>query len=388
MPIAGTKRVAVIVCANGLGHFVRTLHIVSALLAREPAVHVTIMCADWQRAWLDGWPAMRPITVHPRAAFKAVALYPRWSTQSAYFDDPELLTWHHSLAALQLDSYDLVVSDNLVETLLYHPRALLVGSFLWHDVYVAHRPDSVVARTYWTECTRLLADRAPVMVASRYFAMPAVRRQTRWVGVGVLPPVVRSSRSNRSTDQRPRRSQLRGRLNVLLVGSDKSPVRPWLQGMLARLGERKAVPPGMQVYVDARLVDGAVAPPGATLFQYDSDDFSEIDAVVARPGMGTISDCLATATPLFSLAEPNPEMEHNAGVLEALGIGLRLQNPMDAFERIHEFMTDGAARARFDRAMLEIDTRGLEQAVDAITAELKRTATYPPAAPIGATVVH
>jgi len=348
------RRVAIVVCANGLGHFVRTLHIASELLSRAHAVTLTIVASEWQLQVLAEWPMLVRFRSDARVSIVCASLYPRWSTAKTYFDDPSILDWHAALAALHLDAYDLVLSDNLVETLRYSPRTLLVGSFLWHDVYSTHRPDSTVMQEYRRRCASLLEERGASMIASKYFAMPAVVRETRCVGVGILPSVL---------NRRPRRKKAPP--TVLVTGSPYSPVVDATASLLEDCC-RHLAECGLEVLIEKRLASIVRVPSAARVFDYHLDDFAEIGAIVGRPGMGTITDCMATATPLFCLPESNPEMAHNTERLETLGLGWRLPVDDGQMRTVSSVLTDASARQRFRRQMARIDLDGLETAVSTI----------------------
>jgi len=116
--------------------------------------------------------------------------------------------------------------------------------------------------------------------------------------------------------------------------------------------------------VDRRLARDLAPSNGFALFDHDADGFGMVDAVVARPGLGIITDCVAAGIPLFAVHESNSEMEHNARVLESMGLGWTLQSPGEFVDRLTEFMGDEAAREEFRRRAELLDKCGLEQTVD------------------------
>lgn len=352
-----TRRLCVVICGNGLGHFVREMQIISALLGRAPGLQVTIACAEWQLDARRSWPLVRRVIADSRVTMTPVRLYPRWTTAEKYFFDDTLLTWQDVLGPLHLDSYDLVLSDNFVETLQFAPRAMLVGSFMWHDVYAAYRPESPVVREYHRRCSNLLEQCGPSMIANRYLAMPAVSSETDCIGVGMLPSLVKHAQVNRA----PR--------GVLFSASGESPAIGQIRAILAASGGHVSSH-DFQVLIDARLAPLVPMPPSAKLFDYQADDLGDVAAVVARPGMGTVTDSVVSSTPLFCLSEENPEMIHNAERVEALGLGWRLSPGANGLSEIASVLSSGELRQQYSRAVRAIDRDGLEQATEVIARHL------------------
>ena len=345
------KRVCVIVCNNGLGHIRRVLPVVQAMLDREDHLHVTVACAQSQLAALSRWEVALGLRSHSRAAFQIFDSYPRAWLACGDFRGEELLNWHASLEVLELDRYDLVISDNLVEALIYQPRTVLMGSFLWHDVYGAQFAGEPVVEEYRRRSKALLDEHKPPMIANRYFAMPAVLEQTRAVLVGMLPAAVKHSGD---------RSRERG---LLCIGSSIAPAEE-LMRRLTRAISPAAARSGIRLYVDQRLARDLAPTNGFALFDHDADDFDSIGAVIARPGLGIITDCVISGIPLFCVHESNVEMEHNARILESLGLGWTPDSPYGCVDRLASLLDDSTAREEYGRRSELLDKGGLEQTVD------------------------
>lgn len=348
--------ICVLVCANGLGHARRIIPVVHALLERTGGVRVTICCAAWQQAALQRWKLLRALTHHPRATFRTFDAYPRWSLDADYYRTSLLLEWHRSLRELELESYDLVVSDNLVEALIYQPRAMLMGSFLWHDLYLSTWGHEPLVREYADRCHDLLGRLRPEMIANRYFAMHAVCDQTRTIGVGMLPSVLATRADSHDA-----------RCHVLAISGGSAetqrPVERFLRDA-ATLG----VPSSIVLHLDRKIAATGEWPAEWPVFEQDPGAERVIDAIVARPGMGVITDAVVSRRPLFCVHEPNPEMEHNMRVLEHLGVGWHAGTPANCFRLITEHFSNPASDARYMRNAAALDANGLSQTVDAILA--------------------
>src|SRR5215510_6886556 len=90
------------------------------------------------------------------------------------------------MSSWRLADFDFVLSDNLVEPLLYSEHVVLSGSFLWHDVLSqAFGAIDDIGR-YDRQCRELLASARPHIIANRYFATPAVCAQPNVHKVGLV----------------------------------------------------------------------------------------------------------------------------------------------------------------------------------------------------------
>lgn len=353
------KRICVLVCRNGLGHFRRIVTIVHALNKRGPLCRVDVVCARWQVEQLTDWPALKTLTAQAGTTFIFLDLYPCWHDAAAS-PDRRLLTWHEWLRPLGLDQYDLVVSDNLVEALYYQPETVLSGSFLWHDVYERAFPDVPLLKEYAQRSQALLRDHRPAMIANRYFAMPAIREQTQPVEVGMLPFA--------TTDASAGPGQV---LDILFAGGSYPEIAETMGAYLGGLAASGSIPGAVRLWMDRRVAGTQQDLPGLHRFDYDRQRFAHLDAVVARPGMGVISDCIATGTPLFCIHEANPEMQHNASVLEALGLGWRLLAVQEAVDYIVGWYRTPGAYETYRQRIAQIDNQGLEQTVDFLLKRLE-----------------
>ena len=106
-------KIAFIVCSNGYGHFHRILQVCAHFNHHE----VDIYCEQYQ------YNRFKPKQPNLNFIF--------YKTSNIRWDNKEL----GSLDIKNLDKYDKVITDNLVEVLKYRPDALLSGSFLWSDIW-------------------------------------------------------------------------------------------------------------------------------------------------------------------------------------------------------------------------------------------------------------
>jgi hypothetical protein len=315
-----TFALAAVACGNGLGHLARQLRVLAELRRRRPDVAVTMHCAGWQVPHVE----RSGVGVSVVAGDFPVLWYEDGSRYGDW-----LLGWD---AGWDLDAFDLVWSDNLVEPLAHAgARVVLSGSFLWHDVLLAAHPGNRAVAAYAEQCRALLAEHRPMMFASELFAMPAVREQTVMVGVGLVPP-----RRTKAATQRRRQA-------VVAVGNSPAAAdaAARARGIAARLFDR-----GWELAADeatltvldlpGRVVDTTAA-------------VAESRVVVARAGLGTVSDAAAAGALLVAIPDPNPEISHNARRIVELGLGVAAETEDEALE---------VALARLPGAVSSIDLDG------------------------------
>jgi|GEM_PF-3007799 len=352
------ETLAALVCGHGLGHFRRTLQIIHSLTTGAAVPRVDLYCPSWQVKALSGWKVCSEVIKHPAVSFI------EWNSPLGWIESPDpsfwirLRNWQEELSGLKLDRYNLVISDNLVEALSFAPRTVLSGSFLWHDLYQEAFPEDPGALDYASYCRDLLNACKPSMIANKYFVMPAIMRETETVGVGMLPPVF--SAREKAAD---------GRTGILFAGGAHQEAIKAVRSYLSGISARADLPPEAFIRLDRRVAWGMSEPPFAA-FDHDADDFSTVDAVVACPGMGIITDCLASQTPLFFLPGGHPELRHNGEILERLGLGWKLDKLDGAVEKILAALGDAECMRVWRSRIRALDRSGLDETVSFLTRRL------------------
>jgi UDP-N-acetylglucosamine:LPS N-acetylglucosamine transferase len=138
-----------------------------------------------------------------------------------------------------------------------------------------------------------------------------------------------------------------------------------LAGSLAAAGYQVAAPSAV-----ARRVPGTIA------FGHGPEDFAALGVSVCRPGIGTVTECIAYGVPMvtFSEAPSNPELAHNGRRLAELGVALDLGvNPDPAeVEAAVEAILSPPRHEAMRRAIGGLRKDGLEQAVEFLLTRLEQ----------------
>ena len=355
-----TADVLSLVAPNGLGHFRRQVGILSRLLERIPDVRIHVLCADFQMALTRDWDLAVEFFADPRVERTGGILDPGivWSTDASRYDDGSLLNWAERLRRVTaLEQARLVVSDNLAGALAFRPDAVLVGSFLWGDVLARAHSESRPVRTFAAFESELLARHRPPMLCLKDMAMPAVVERTNAVPLGWMC----------EHGPMPQRHEPAVRRVGLLGGANGA-----ADALLARAARELCSTSKYEVALPKSL---SVERQGTVVFGHRQEDYAGLSAAICRPGLGTVTACIAEGVPMVTIHEgpSNPELSHVGERLASLGIAVDLgadpdeRSVLAAVEKVLEPST--AARMRSQ--MLGLPRGGLERAADFLAARLQ-----------------
>jgi UDP:flavonoid glycosyltransferase YjiC (YdhE family) len=102
-------------------------------------------------------------------------------------------------------------------------------------------------------------------------------------------------------------------------------------------------------------------------FGFSIEDYNACDLIICRPGVGTITDALTARTPMITVYEKgNLEMEHNARILEYLGVSKNfglVESMPNIQQTILESLDDSVLK-NMQTKMKGIQMNGFEKAFD------------------------
>lgn len=347
-------KLALVSCANGFGHLKRLIRILDQLIDRAPVKAVTLFCDAHAAQEINKW--REYLLVRERCAIDVVPVWSpmRWDQNQEYYGE-WVLDWHSTIPSWRLEDFDFVLSDNLVEPLLYSERVTLVGSFLWHDVLLSAFSGNQLIEKYSSWCNDILASTQPHVIANRYFATPVMDRQTNVHKVGLVHYC--KARDTERINKLPEKV-------LIALGSAQAAngVADKLSRLVSWFDER-----GLEVFASSTLFERLAAEcPRIKPFEFWDDNFDTIDLAVVRGGLGTISDCVAARVPMLYAGDPNPEIKFNQMRLSQMGIGLPLEKCLDESP---EICTDPFSYRSMLSKMAGFDIQGHIEATN-ILAEL------------------
>lgn len=292
-----------------MGHFKRAIEIWARLGERFPA-DVTIACEEWQ------WQMSRTNSNLLRAEASGVKfLFPdmdgalRWYDNAKNYSTESYFRFvSHISQQREFREADIVISDNLAGVLDKHPKVILLGSFLWSDVLKTSLKMDVPEEILKHETDLLHAIR-PRMISVKEVTMPAVEALTNNTGINWLCDSIfeRPFKKEKSTYNIVFTTGLSGSLGTRL----------WdlYQNFQSNPSYSVSVTPS---FCSSYKIEGT----DARLFDFSSAAFEGTDIMVARPGIGSITECIKYQIPVVAVDDGmNSEMTFNSLRVAELGIG-------------------------------------------------------------------
>lgn len=307
-----------IICENGLGHFKRAIGLLNALHSRVPNLKMHVLCTQNQITKIQGWD-LAQILSHPNCKVYTDVISPgiHWSDDEATYLDNRLNNWTNRLRNFApLLTADIVISDNLSGPLSIRPDTILMGSFLWSDVFENSGYQSATVQQFIQSEKKLLERYKPPMICVGAIAMPNVLKKTKsikcpWFG-------------HQKKMEHPDHAYLIKKIAIL--GGATPVVNKISKKIIFAL--LKSTP--HEIIIPERTIKllnltnpqdkNRIIP-----FHFNLEEFLNCDLVFCRPGIGTMTDCVVTQTPMVHFYEKgNSEMEHNAKQMEKTGMALNL----------------------------------------------------------------
>jgi hypothetical protein len=322
--------VAIIACGNGFGHVRRCLLIAEALAGHGAGVTLFAPALAIQR--ID-----RSVGVSDRLTI--VDFDTATSAESLRAAEADTAHWEQRLPPL--DRFDVVLCDNLPEVLAVRQDAILSGNFLWHQAL----PD--IATEIRVRAEALLAQHRPLMITYGPFAAKQLKYAVRCLPVSLI-----QARRQVAGDER----------NALLITCGNSHAMWSETKSLIALVASGPKPTVAEVFVEPDLLP-ADAPVWMGAADYSLAMYDRLLCAIARPGMGTVSDCLASGVRVFAFHEQgNFEMADNSRQLEVLEVGECCADGSDAWSRASVYLQNIQGRSAPTDAFDRLEFGGTETA--------------------------
>ncbi len=307
-------KITALITANGLGHFRRTVRILAELVKHRSGLDITVLAEPWQKAAVKDWPLAETLW-KSGARLEAVPLTPGiiWNELPATFDDNRLMNWEtRVLNHTAIRDADLVLSDNLAGVLHVRSDAVLLGSFLWCEVFAPMAAQSQAIARFVDHEVKLLEKYRPACICVDALAMPKLRELTQPVAVGFMCEHTPHAQGEPYV--------------VAFLGGAAGLATATLAQLAIELhdvlGSTLALPDNVIAVLDADTRGKVIR------FNHSDAAYAALQLALVRPGTGTITDCVTWNVPMLALNEPkNTEMTWNASRVEALGIGRALPSP-------------------------------------------------------------
>lgn len=290
------KTIALIAVDNGLGHLKRQIILGDFLTSR--LYSVTIYCNSRNTEKLLSNRKIKFI----HCSIKVNDLFHRVNLINKY---PILR---------DLDKYDIVLSDNILEIVNIRQDALLFASFFWHKAI------KNVPKPYFDYCENLIRVNKPLIFSSSFFTSPYLKGYKNLVEVGLFSKISNTKKIKK---------------DILIStghgGEDleffESAVAP-----LLKLAEEK----NFCIWVEPSLYKAGKSSQ-LKLATYESEMYNKIRIGICRPGVGTVTDLLKVeAFILMHYEKANLEMKNISRTIERLNLGKKVSNVADLASMVED----------------------------------------------------
>lgn len=332
------RYLGILVCRNGLGHIRRIIQVVDFLLLKEKKINIEIFFDFKQKEMLKNWKIINKLEKNESVKFFNFSPYPFWSSNLKDLNPKKLLNWHKDLKKLNLEKFDLIISDNLIETIIYNKNTILSGSFLWHIIYKIAFCDNKEIENYYNFCSEILYKNKTKMIVNKYFFMPQLEEQVETLKVGMLKSLKRNRKKLKD-----------GKIGVLFAYFNE-----------LKLNNFRSSNNNFDFFADLRTFQ-KFRKENFKKFSYEKMGFSKIEAILGTSSMGTITESFGTSTPLFVLPSKNPEILHNLNILKKLGLGFETKDVKDGLEKIKDFYKGELNYKNYLNSLKKIEKNGLNE---------------------------
>lgn len=304
------KKIAFIVCSNGYGHLKRDIAIILALQKKNPSLHFDIFCQKKLIHFALNEINFKLANINLNYHHDATVNEINWLNG----ENITILKYNKWLNELKnnpiLNNADLILSDNHVLPLRIFTNARLIGSFLWHDVNVF---SGMEAKQIAEEERDFIKKRKPDMFCVGVMAMSEVLSNTNPIK---LPWYCNKLSKNKIQILKKA---------ILVTGGGTSLITDLLTKYTLLIS---AHIPEWDIFVDSKLYNkiGEFRPLNVKQFKFTDKNFLSLSAIVCRPGIGILDDCVKYCIPAVVIGDVyNSEINHNAKRVKELGIGISFE---------------------------------------------------------------
>jgi len=348
------KLISFIICSNGYGHLKRVLSVIKHILNYGSEIKIALFCAD----------------SHIRIAKKEInfannlffcKFYSELSKNELNwivdggvtknkFDNWKLDIQTNSI----LQKSHLIISDNHITPLTVFPNVKLMGSFLWDDVSHLNSQESQKVIEEEIGC---LKKHRPDMFCLKYFAMPSIFQYANPIELPWYCEKYYGSEGSK-------------RESILITGGGTA----LLNFHLSKLVEKIiAIGISETIFLDSKLYDLLCENKELNIkkFSFSDQDFFALKAIICRPGIGILTDCVKFGIPPIVINDGfNNEIDYNSMMVQKLNIGksfdLRYNEISFIASEIKSIFQNDALMKSFQNSIDKQETNGAKLAAEII----------------------
>jgi hypothetical protein len=299
------------ICPHGFGHIKRSLEITKQLLIQNDfkiTFHVNELHYNQFNSLIASWmPDFDIGSVSFETALMDFA--PDYKLSNTTYTYKHYQSWIEDISKIKLTGNDIIISDNSIGPLFMNQNCILIGSFLWFSIHLLMQGNW---KTILEKEKMLVIERHPKMFGLETMAMPDVKLHTNFIGGPWLCSRFADIELNKEFDK----------IEILLSagGTTNS------YGLFLEFVKQFPQDDSIKLFVDKGL-KAYFCQHGIDLPQFDFSykAFSNLSMIIARPGIGILTECVNYSIPIMCLYEQEQdEMLHNATIVQQRKFGLDL----------------------------------------------------------------
>lgn len=300
------SKIALLCCSNGMGHCRRQY--IQALEFQNNGYHVTLFGSLKKIHALEliyGKKIKRKINfiTFDYKNFRQGEIFKRWPK-----------------SIINSNKYEIVISDNLVEVLLYRPDAYLMGSFFWH--YSIKNYESKFKSNFQL-LNKLIKDIKPTLFSPSFFTPEYMRDLCNHKSIGL--------HCLKKGTKFPKKKDL---LVCCGLGGDCEDIYIKIIKNLINIKKKFFE----NIWIEPKLYNSSF-PEYIKPATFTEEMYSTTLLAICRPGIGTISECIQHK--IFSLLiyeDNNMEMKFIDKKLVEGESAYSCKNITDLFEKLYYFL--------------------------------------------------
>lgn len=327
------KKIAVIVCNNGLGHIKRVLFLLNLYYKKFLSkIQAEIFVNKDKIAYF-------PSIINDFNRNKYGINFLHLSADVFDYEKEFMKKYKNHLIRA-----DYIWSDNLIFPLKYRREVFLTGSFLWQDVI---NNTNIIKKE-----EKILFENQPTMIANKYFATPKVKLLQNYVGVGMY-------------EYFPFQIPDNFYYKILLSCGKSRQANVFFKKNLPIIKkEIQKIPSYIDIFIEPDYFKFTSSAKNIIKANFTEEMFSCISAAAIRPGIGTVCDVLLKGGRIFSFCEDNNiEINHNAEVLEKLKVGEKCRDVKQALSKSVNYLFNKELQETHYVNLKKIDFHGLDQTI-------------------------
>jgi hypothetical protein len=305
------------ICQSGFGHHKRVATVIKEIIKIKPNLNIRLFTGIQKLNTIKSRIEFSHLFDNPHITWN-VDLYRNAPNYDNQINMHKVNTWITEVKQSRDNISGTIVLDNEALLLSVFPEAVVMGSFIWSDVLAEFGNEDAVAVADYER--NLINNTNPDMLGLTDMAMDGVKTKPGFHGLPWFCNQDGYSQNENKTN------------HVLVTGGGKIETSINLLKMADEIFNKI----GARIFLDSQLYE--ISSKKYPLFDYSTNAFRFLSAVVCRPGIGILTDCVKFRIPVIACTEKgHTEINHNALKVDNLGIGLMLEFQVDLEQKLSGF---------------------------------------------------